>query len=109
MKKFLPVCITVLFINLCLSLFQSTDSIFGFIPFMRVISTGYLRITSYEFFLVLSVLLLHVLYVHYGINIYIIKKAIRSMCHLEFKSILLSIAAVVIVTSMLIVSGGQLD
>lgn len=67
-KKGLTVCVTVLFVEICLVLLRSSDSPFDFVPLVDTVQRGCKSISAYDFFLAVAVLTLRVLFIHCGVN-----------------------------------------
>lgn len=66
-NKLLSVSVTVIFINLCLAVLQRSDRVKDFIPLVSTFSRK--RLTAYDFYLLVVILALKVLYTYFGISL----------------------------------------
>lgn len=67
-KNVLAVVITVIFINLIITILDRSFTIREFIPFYNIIVNRALAVDAYDIFLAISILFLRSLYAYHGIN-----------------------------------------
>ena len=77
--RILLVIITVMFVYLFISLIGSYDDVTDFVPFLQPILDGRAYVSAYDFFFVLSILVIRIFWLYFGIHLMTSVHGIRRM------------------------------
>ncbi|MCK5707051.1 MAG: hypothetical protein KAI43_05310 [Candidatus Aureabacteria bacterium] len=95
LNKIISICTTVVFTDIFLNLIQN-DNISEFIPFLNSISRRHFHISAYDFFLVITILILRILYIHFGINRSVFRILSNLISHLKLIEIIILIVSCIL-------------